>query len=222
MQRLSTNALRLSRSLRSKPMSDYANVHFSTRKDQSFLVVNAVGLDRPGIVSDMTKVVTDANGSVGESRALKLGDHFTLMMLCSVPGSNEEKFRQVLDRVKDLHVTTFKTRDPETLELSQKVGYEGHFKLSGADHPGIAYKVTSLMAKHGLNISNLKTSDEDAPYGGTRLFQMEGIVTVPEGLSAGFNIDAIRDELVDLGDSLNCDVSLEDFTAEEEFGYSMF
>lgn len=96
--------------------------HFTTNHDRSFLVVNAVGLDRPGIVSDMTKLVTDVNGSVGESRALKLGDHFTLMMLCNVPGEKEENFRQVLDQLHDLHITTFKTRDPSVLELHQNVG----------------------------------------------------------------------------------------------------
>jgi len=184
--------------------------------------VNAVGLDRPGIVSDLTKFVTDASGNVGESRALKLGDHFTLMMLCSVPGSNEEKLRRAFDNAKDLHVTTFKTRDPKTIEVAQKVGYEGYFKLSGADNPGIAFKVTSLLAKHGLNISHLKTTDEEAPFGGTTLFLMEGIVNVPEALSAGFNIDKIRSELVELGDSLNCDVSLEDYSADEEFVESLF
>ena len=89
--------------------------------------MNAVGLDRPGIVSDLTKFVTDASGNVGESRALQLGDHFTLMMLCSVPGSNEEKLRRAFDNAKDLHVTTFKTRDPKTIGVAQKVGCKFEF-----------------------------------------------------------------------------------------------
>jgi len=229
--------------------------YFTTNNDRSFLVVNAVGLDRPGIVSDMTKLVTDANGSVGESRALKLGDHFTLMMLCNVPGENEERLRQVFDQLRDLHITTFKTRDPSVLELHQKVGCkffflsaphfywneyeilisplsllfslclfldEGHFKLSGADNPGIMYKVTSLLAKYGLNISQLKTADEDAPFGGTTLFLMEGIVSLSKDQMVGFNADQVRQELVSLGDSLNCDVTLEDVKSDEASSEYLF
>ena len=98
---------------------------------------------------------------------------------------------------------------------------EGRLTLSGADNPGITHKVTSLLAKHGFNIANLKTSDEDAPFGGTTLFLLEGIVNVPEPLAAGFDIEAIRNELVELGESLNCDISLEEY-ADEEFGYSVF
>jgi len=183
--------------------------------------VNAVGIDRPGIVSEISKFITDANGNVGESRALKLGEHFTLMLLCSVPASNEESIKKLFNEVKGLTITTFNTRDPASLEVTPKIGYEGHLKLSGADNPGITHKVTSLLAKHGFNIANLKTSDEDAPFGGTKLFLLEGIVNVPEPLAAGFDITTIRKELEDLGDSLNCDISLEE-CAEEEFGYSVF
>lgn len=44
------------------------------------VVIHSVGLDRPGIVSDITKIVTNNGGNVGESRAQLLGGHFSLMM----------------------------------------------------------------------------------------------------------------------------------------------
>jgi len=97
---------------------------------------------------------------------------------------------------------------------------EGHFVLSGADHPGITHKVTALLAKHRFNIERLRTSDQEAPYGGTTLFHVEGIVNVLEPMPANFNIEAIRDELAELGDSLNCDISLED-VADDELGYTV-
>lgn len=84
------------------------------------------------------------------------------------------------------------------------------------------YKVTSLLAKHGLNISHLKTSDEDAPFGGTTLFLMEGIVTMPEEQAAGFDVDKVRKELTILGDSLNCDVTLEDYSGDAESSAYLF
>ena len=48
-----------------------AQRHFST--GQKSLIINAVGNDRLGIVSDMSKFVNDAGGNVGESQAAHYG-----------------------------------------------------------------------------------------------------------------------------------------------------
>jgi len=44
------------------------------------VVIHSIGVDRPGIVADITRIVTDKGGNVGESRAQLLGGHFSLMM----------------------------------------------------------------------------------------------------------------------------------------------
>jgi glycine cleavage system regulatory protein len=44
------------------------------------VVVHSIGADRPGIVADITRIVTDKGGNVGESRAQLLGGIFSLMM----------------------------------------------------------------------------------------------------------------------------------------------
>jgi predicted amino acid-binding ACT domain protein len=44
------------------------------------VVVHSIGVDRPGIVADITRIVTDKGGNVGESRAQLLGGIFSLMM----------------------------------------------------------------------------------------------------------------------------------------------
>ena len=46
----------------------------------------------------------------------------------------------------------------------------GHFKLSGADNPGIVHKLTSVLVRNSLTIGNMKTSNMEAPFGGTELF----------------------------------------------------
>ena len=46
----------------------------------------------------------------------------------------------------------------------------GKFKLSGADNPGIVHKLTSVLARNSLTIGSMKTSNEEAPFGGTELF----------------------------------------------------
>ena len=93
---------------------------------------------------------------------------------------------------------------------SQKVS--GRFKLSGADNPGIVHKLTSVLAHHSLTIGNMKTEHESCPFGGTELFTMEGRALGYEPLASGFELEKVRNELVELGESLNCDIEFDDIT----------
>jgi predicted amino acid-binding ACT domain protein len=63
----------------------FARPFCSTSNQTAHLIVNALGVDRVGIVSDMTNLVTVQGGSVGESNATKIGGHFSLTMLVSFP-----------------------------------------------------------------------------------------------------------------------------------------
>lgn len=174
-------------------------------------MLNAVGPDRPGIVSEMTKLVVDHGGNVGESQASRLGSHFGLMMLVNVPKSQSGALQAAATGMSGMTTSCYVTGNPDTVEVTPRVGYTGHFVLEGADHPGIVHKVTNILAKHRLNIDELKTfEDTSAPYGGLSLFHMSGIATSPAPLANGFDPKVIRDELRTLGDEMNCDITLED------------
>lgn len=88
----------------------------------------------------------------------------------------------------------------------------GHFKLSGADNPGIVHKLTSALAKNSLTIAYMKTRQDEAPFGGTELFTMEGQAVAYHPVASHFEWTKIRDELQELGESLNCDVEFSDIT----------
>jgi glycine cleavage system transcriptional repressor len=82
--------------------------------------------------------------------------------------------------------------------------------LEGADNPGIVHKVTSILSRNGLSIDKMETSDELAPQGSAVLFKMVGVVNAYQPLMAGFDIEKVKSELSDLGDGMNCDISMED------------
>jgi glycine cleavage system transcriptional repressor len=88
--------------------------------------------------------------------------------------------------------------------------------VEGADHPGIVHKVTLILCKNGLSIDKMETSDEIAPHGGTMLFKMKGRASALEPLASGFDVSKIKKELAELGDSMNCDISMND-AADDEF-----
>jgi glycine cleavage system transcriptional repressor len=83
---------------------------------------------------------------------------------------------------------------------------------SGADNPGIVHKLTSVLAKNSLTIAYMKTRQEEAPFGGTELFTMEGKAVAYQPLASHFDHKKIGEELQELGDSLNCDVDFSDMT----------
>ena len=173
--------------------------------------MNALGADRLGIVSDMTKLVTTAGGSVGESQATKLGSYFSLTMTIDVPTSSADSLKAALKNIEGLKTQYIEAGDNIATPIRPTpIAYSGRFTLEGADHPGLVHSVTSLMVAHGLSVDSLETSQEEAPWGGTTLFSIDGIVTAHEPLAKGFDSEKIRKELTKLGDSLNCDVTLED------------
>mmetsp|Transcript_16342 Transcript_16342/g.24940 ORF Transcript_16342/g.24940 Transcript_16342/m.24940 type:complete len:117 (+) Transcript_16342:111-461(+) len=77
------------------------------------LVVNAVGVDRTGIVSEVTKNVVDAGGNVGESQAAKLGRYFSLMMMLQVPSNKLDSFKDAMKKLKNVNTAMFETEAPE-------------------------------------------------------------------------------------------------------------
>ena len=60
------------------------------------------------------------------------------------------------------------------------------------------------------------TPDKSAPYGGLSLFYISGIATSPKPLANGFDPEAIRDELEDLGDRMNCEITIEDIEDDDD------
>jgi glycine cleavage system transcriptional repressor len=181
-----------------------------TESATTHLIVNALGEDRLGIVSDMTKLVTNVGGSVADSQATKLGSYFSLTMTIDVPSSNFDDLTEALKDIKGLKTQYLRADEDIAARPRARIGYSGRFTLEGADNPNLVHKVTSLLVEHGLSVDALETSREEAAFGGTTLFSIDGIVTAQEPIPKSFNTDKIRKQLDKLGDSINCDVTLED------------
>ena len=71
------------------------------------LLVNAVGKDRLGIVSDISKHVTELGGNVGESQAAKLGSYFSMMMLIQIPEAQKVPLEKQLGELDGMNTTVF-------------------------------------------------------------------------------------------------------------------
>jgi predicted amino acid-binding ACT domain protein len=93
------------------------------------LIINAVGQDRLGIVSDITGMVISCGGNVGESSAAKLGAHFSLMMLVEVPQEQMVNLTAQLQSMPDMNAAVFESNLDGTTKLTPQIACT--FPLAG-------------------------------------------------------------------------------------------
>jgi predicted amino acid-binding ACT domain protein len=78
-------------------------------------IVHASGLDRLWIVNDVAEKVIESGGNVAESKAAKLGQYFSLMMLVEVHGGDKggcaDEMRSLLSSLPDLNVAVFEAQE---------------------------------------------------------------------------------------------------------------
>merc|ERR1712048_820870 len=158
--------------------------------------------------------VADFGGNIGESQAARLGGHFSLMMLISVPDDKVDTLMEQLKDIQDMEATYYLAPTVES-EANTQIGYAGKFTLTGADHVGIIHKMTSIMSRNGLSVSKMETCDEIAPHGGTVLFRITGTAHAYEPIAAGFDLLKTKSELSNLGDEMNCEISMEDLVEDD-------
>ncbi|CAI5981934.1 unnamed protein product [Closterium sp. NIES-65] len=145
------------------------------------LVVTASGPDRLGIVSTLAKRILECGGNVEESRMARLAGDFSIIMLIRVDATSPriaEDLRLKLLEVQGLQVSTRWTVDERSDETAPKRKFR-RLVLRGADNPGLVYNVTEYLSSKNINIENLETFTEEAPFGGTMLFLMEGVIAMP-------------------------------------------
>lgn len=131
------------------------------------LIIKGIGPDRPGIVSDISKFVTSSNGNIEESRMIRLGSEFSIIMLISIPDDSQDSLSVQLESIEGIKFYLTPTRKLSSYE------YPNHIiSVSGADNEGIVHKVTDSIASLGINIIEVITDTENAPVTGSTLFHM--------------------------------------------------
>src|SRR6185295_17592154 len=116
-----------------------------------YLVISALGRDRPGIVNDLSKVVLECGGNVEDSRMTVLGGEFALMMMVSGHWSAIGKLEHQLPTLaKKLDLTIgAKHTEPRT-GRSNMVPYV--VDVITMDHAGIVHDVADFFAARQINI----------------------------------------------------------------------
>jgi glycine cleavage system transcriptional repressor len=172
-------------------------------RDKTYLVLTAVGPDRPGLVSELAAAIHDAGANLEDSRMAILGGEFALLLLLSGPEAAAATVERTAGPVGErlgLRVVTKRTgRGQSRNFLPYKI------RVTGFDRPGIVLRVSEILARRGVNVASLESHLAYAPLSGTPLFVLEAELQVPSEVV----LSELRRELSAQCDEENLDLSFE-------------
>jgi len=169
-----------------------------------YVSLTAIGADKPGIVSALTKVLYALKCNIEESTMTILRGKFAMILIVKLPSGVEAK--NLLSKLK---------KPAKSLEMSLSCSEISSFSSSktkdyvpyvisvyGGDKTGIVYNVSEFLAEKGANITDVQTAVSKNKGAKTYIMVIEA--GFPKTLSQK---DALK-ELSVLAESLNVSVSI--------------
>lgn len=150
---------------------------------ENFLVLSAIGPDRPGLVAEVTEYLTERGANIEDSRMAVLGGDFGLLVLVS--GAPDriaavESDHVALSDKTGLSVMLRRTKSPE--EHRRAAVIPCLVTAEAIDQEGIVRAVSRALHQVGVNIVSLETTTYQAPVTGSPLFRLEARIDVPHAI----------------------------------------
>ncbi|MGD2116869.1 MAG: glycine cleavage system protein R [Chromatiales bacterium] len=171
---------------------------------KNYLVLSALGKDRPGIVDQLSKAIFDLGCNITDTRMTVLGGEFALLQMIEGQWNQLAKLEDSINELGDrLGLTIISERTEERSIGSGLLPYM--VDVVSLDHPGIVHHLASFFSQRGINIEDMNTSSYSAAHTGTPMFAVHLTVGIPSNLQ----ISALRDDFMEFCDSMNLDAVLE-------------
>ncbi len=168
------------------------------------VVLTAVGDDRPGLVDEVTRYITERGGNLEDSRMVNLRGQFAMMMLIAGDEGATARLQDGLGLLRRSSHVHAELRPADAGSAEQAPALPFRLNTWAMDHPGLMQSVSHLLAEKGVNIESVDSSLRPAPYTNTPLFEMELVVSVP----AATPVAEVREALGELCDEMNIDWQL--------------
>lgn len=170
----------------------------------NYLVISAIGRDRPGLIEQISGTASDARCNIVDTRMTLLGGEFAMILLASGSWDAIAKLETILPALAErLELTLIVRRTEERPPQPDVVPYNVH--VISLDHPGIVHEISHFFANKGINIDDLYTGTYKAPHTGTPMFTLTMTVNIP----GTTHIAGLREEFMMFCDDRNLDAIIE-------------
>jgi len=169
---------------------------------RSYLVLSALGPDRPGLVALIADHVTKNGGNVEESRMAVLGGEFGVMMLVSGSADALAAVERGLPSLGTQSGLGILAR-PTSAEAPER-GLPCVLVASSLDQEGIVHSIAAALHDLGVNITSMETDSYFASMSGQPLFRLEARLDVPRGVG----LTTLREQLAAIARKLDLDIDL--------------
>jgi glycine cleavage system regulatory protein len=176
------------------------------------IVITFMGLDRPGIVATLSKIVAEHGGNWMESRMGSLADRFVGIVRVAAPESKADPLVHALRNsgLPDLDITVDRD-EPQAAEPTDRVL---SLHLLGQDRPGILREISGALVRVQGIIDELESQVIDASMAGGTLFEAKAIIRIPKLVPVG----DLRAVLENLADELMVDITLDTSPSTKDEG----
>jgi glycine cleavage system transcriptional repressor len=171
--------------------------------DKDNLILTAVGPDKIGLVEKISEFVLKYGCNIEDSKMAVFCGEFALILLIS------GESRHLLNIANTYNELATQTRLNIGIKAPSRKEHEEsslpyNLAVSCMDHPGVVYKLSSILSQLGINIESMETKTYAAPVSGTSIFRLEATLSVPTKL----NINAVRTRLESFAGEENVDFEL--------------
>ena len=172
-------------------------------EDKRLLVITALGVDRPGIVAQVTEFLGARHMNVEDARMATLGGEFALMMLVS--GTHQAVESVQGDAASFEKKAGLSMRMKPTRPTAPAAGVPYVVRAYCMDREGVVHTISNALAQRGVSITSLESTAYSAPFSGTTLFRMTVHMNVPDEPL----VKKVKGELEKLAEGENIDITME-------------
>ena len=161
------------------------------------IIITAVGPDRPGMAHALASILSDVGCNMEDTTMTRLSGEFAMILIVTPPRDlSTEHLAKRLSPLEKTHGLFINCRDIADEEQAQSESLP-RFMLSvyGPEAKGLVARITGVLAKNGVNITDVQTRVASSGTVYVMLFELE----LPPTLDAAQLQSALESEAQQIG-----------------------
>jgi len=143
-----------------------------------FLILSVIGDDRPGLVGELSALISAHQGNWLESSMSQLAGKFAGIVKVALQPQQVAALQTALAQLDGLRITAEVSTPTPSSTSKRRMA----LSLVGHDRMGIVREITQALAHQGVNVEKLTTFISTAAMSAESLFNAQALLQLPANL----------------------------------------